>query len=148
MVLGMSLARHTRVNLGVRQHMHPLVAEYRSLPPSSDHLPDTGPNDRKCRILFELDDEANDADVSQLLLDVLRDPHEFDLARVEAIKVIGLYISKDNPLAGKLWDEVYRIAESDDDQMLQGWAEQSVDFRREPDVANPRAAADTSDLGP
>jgi hypothetical protein len=111
--------------------MNALVAEYRSLPPSSDHLPDTGPNDRKCKILFELDEQANNPDVSQLLLDVLRDPREFDLARVEAIKIVGIYISDDNPLAEQLWAEVYRIAGKDDDLMLQGWAQQSVDFRRE-----------------
>jgi hypothetical protein len=110
--------------------MNPLVAEYRSLPPSSDHLPDTGPNDRKSDILFALDEQANDPEVSQLLLEVLRDPREFDLARVEAIKVVGIYISDDNPLAEQLWAEVDRIAASDDDLMLKGWAEQSVDFRR------------------
>jgi hypothetical protein len=115
--------------------MNPLVVEYRSLPPSSDHLPDTGPNDRKCKILLKLDEQANDPEVSQLLLDVLRDPHEFDLARVEAIKIVGIYISEDNPLAEKLWAEVYRIAESDDDLTLRGWAEQSVDLRRKPGIA-------------
>ena len=115
--------------------MNSLVAEYRSLPPSSDHLPDTGPNDRKCKILFELDEQANDPEVSQLLLEVLCDPHEFDLARVEAIKVVGIYVSEDNPLAEQLWAEVYRIAGSDEDFMLQGWAQQSVDFRRKRDEA-------------
>ena len=107
-----------------------LVAEYRSLPPSSDHLPDTGPNDRKCNILSALDEQANDPEVSQLLLEVLRDPREFDLARVEAIKVVGIYISNDNLLAEQLWAEVYRIADSGEDLMLQGWARQSVEFRR------------------
>ncbi len=110
--------------------MNPLVAEYRSLPPSSDHLPDTGPNDRKCKILFELDEQANDPEVSELLLEILRDSREFDLARVEAIKVAGIYISDDNPLAKQLWIELHRIAASDADEMLQGWAEQYVDLRR------------------
>lgn len=111
--------------------MNALVAEYRSLPPSSDHLPDTGPNDRKCKILFELDEQANDPDVSQLLLDVLRDPREFDLARAEAIKVVGIYINDGNPFAEELWAEMFRIAASDEDEMLQGWAEQYVDLRRQ-----------------
>lgn len=110
--------------------MNPLVAEYRSLPPSSDHLPDTGPNDRKREILFELDEQANDREVSQLLLEVLRDPREFDLARVEAIKVAGIYVSDDNPLAEQLWAELYRIAASDEDEMLQGWARRYVNLRR------------------
>jgi hypothetical protein len=110
--------------------MNPLVAEYRSLPPSSDHLPDTGPNDRKCRILFDLDERANDPEVSQLLLEILRDPREFDLARVEAMKVVGIYISDDNPFAEKLRAELDRIAASAEDEMLQGWAERYVELRR------------------
>jgi hypothetical protein len=110
--------------------MNALVAEYRSLPPSSDHLPDTGPNDRKCNILFELDERANNPDVSELLLEILRDPREFDLARVEAIKVAGIYISDDNPLAEQLWAELNRIAARDKDEMLQGWAQRYVDLRR------------------
>ncbi len=110
--------------------MNALVAEYRSLPPSSDYLPDTGPNDRKCNILFELDERANDPEVSELLLEILRDPREFDLARVEAIKVAGIYISNDNPLAEQLWAELGRIAASDENEMLQGWAQRYVYLRR------------------
>jgi hypothetical protein len=110
--------------------MNALVAEYRSLPPSSNHLPDTGPSDRKCNILFELDEQANDPEVSKLLLEILRDPREFDLARVEAIKVAGIYIKDENPLAKQLWAELYKVATSDEDEMLQGWAQQYVDLRR------------------
>ena len=110
--------------------MNALVAEYRSLPPRSDHLPDAGPNDRKCTILRELDEQANDLEVSQLLLEILRDPLEFDLARVEAIQVAGLYISRDNPLFEQLWAQLYRIAASDEDEMLQGWATRYVELRR------------------
>ncbi len=110
--------------------MNALVAEYCSLPPSSDHLPDMGPNDRKCNIIFELDERANDPDVSELLLQILRDPREFDLARVEAIKVAGIYVSNGNPLAEQLWAELDRIAASGDDEMLQGWAQRYVDLRR------------------
>ena len=110
--------------------MNPLVAEYRSLPPSSDHLPDTGPNHLNCEILFALDEQANEPDVSQLLLEVLRDAREFDLARVEAAKVVGIYVRDDNPLAGRLWAEMYRIAAGDEDEMLQGWAQRYVDLRR------------------
>jgi hypothetical protein len=109
---------------------NPLVAEYRSLPPSSDHLPDTGPNDRKCEILIELDERANEPEVSRLLLEIVRDSREFDLARVEAIKVVGVYVSDENPLAGQLWAELERIAASNEDEMLRGWAERFVELRR------------------
>ena len=38
--------------------MNPLVAEYRSLPPSSDHLPDAGPNDQP-------DSDRPDAEIAE-----------------------------------------------------------------------------------
>jgi hypothetical protein len=63
-----------------------LVAEYRALPASSNHLPDSGDNDRKCEILIELDAHANEPSVSRLLLDVLQDPDEFDLARDDMLR--------------------------------------------------------------
>ena len=104
--------------------MNALVAEYRSLPPHSDHLPVTGPNERKCRIIRALDEQANDPEVSALLLEILRDPREFDLARVEAIQVAGLYVDDTNPLREQLLAELTRIARSDaEDEMLQGWAQ-------------------------
>ena len=112
--------------------MNELVAEYRALPVSSDHLPDSGPNDRKCKILIALDAQANDPEVGQLLLDVLHDPREFDLARVEAIQVVGLYIEDTNPFAARLRAELLRIASDlGEDEMLQGWAQRYVSNIRE-----------------
>lgn len=110
--------------------MNALVAEYRSLPASSDHLPDTGPNDRKWRILSALDSQANTPEVSQLLLDILSDRREFDLARVEAIEVVGVYIEDGNPLAKRLRAELLRIAtDATEDEMLRGWAQRYVEFQ-------------------
>jgi hypothetical protein len=111
--------------------MNTLVVEYRSLPPNSDHLPDTGPNDRKCKILREFDEQVDDPEVSQLLLEILQNPLEFDLARVEAIQVAGLYVTSENPLAEQIWAQLYRIAESDEDEMLQGWAQRYVELQRQ-----------------
>lgn len=108
-----------------------LVSEYRQLPPHSDSLGDTSPNWRKCRILELLDERANDPDVSRLLLDVLRDSREFDLARVEAIKVVGIYISESNPLWPELRGELERIATDEGDEMLRGWAEQMLTLPEE-----------------
>ncbi len=107
--------------------MNPLVTEYRSLPRDSDHLPDNGPNSRKCEIIREFDEVANDNDVSELLLEILRNPLEFDLARVEAMQVAGLYIEPDNPLAQQIQQELHLIAHSDVDEMLQGWAQRYID---------------------
>jgi len=104
-----------------------LVAEYRALPPSSDDLPDEGDNDRKCVILIALDTHANQPSVTRLLLDVLRNKREFDLARVEAIQVAGLYVTAKNPLHRALMAELRRMAESkEEDEMLRGWAQRYV----------------------
>jgi hypothetical protein len=111
--------------------MNTLITEYRSLPPDSDFLPDARPNYRKCEIIRELDEIANDQDVSQLLLEILKNPLEFDLARVEAIQVAGIYIQPDNPLAKQIQDELRRIAECDDDEMLMGWAQRYVELPHE-----------------
>jgi hypothetical protein len=98
--------------------------EYRSLPPDSDSLPDTGINDRKCKIMFALDADVNDPDVANLLIEVLRNPREFDLARVEAIKVVGLYIEPTHPRYHEFRDELIRIAkDSTEAGMLRDWAE-------------------------
>lgn len=107
--------------------MHPLVQEYRGLPPSSDHLGDIDLNYRKCDILRELDEEANVPEVSQLLLDVLADRLEYDLARVEALQVVGIYINERNPLLQELRAKVRRIARDEgEDEMIRGWAEQNA----------------------
>ena len=114
--------------------MHSLVAEYRALPPSTDHLPDDGLNSRKREILFAPYEQANDPDVSQLLLDVLRNPLEFDLARVEAMKLVNTFVEGDNPLCEELWSAVRRIAESEghhDDDLLAMWAQGFLQDRQE-----------------
>ena len=111
--------------------MNTLITEYRSLPTDSDYLPDTGPNYRKCEIIRELDEIANDHEVSELLLEILKNPLEFDLARVEAIQVAGIYIKPNNPLAKQIKEELRRIAECDDDEMLMGWAQRYVELPHE-----------------
>jgi hypothetical protein len=109
--------------------MNYLVFEYRVLPTDSDYLGDTEPNHQKCAIIRKFDPIANDPDVSRLLLDVLRNRKEFDLARVEAIKVAGLYIDATNPLATEIRAELQRIADdSEEDEMLRGWADQYINF--------------------
>ena len=108
--------------------MNNLVAEYRAMPWATDHLSDSGLNHRKSEIIRALDSEANQDDVSRLLLDVLREPLEFDLARVEAIQVVGPYVDESSSLRNELFNEVIRIFNSEDeDDMLQGWAERYVE---------------------
>jgi hypothetical protein len=108
----------------VHHAMHPVVQEYRQFPASSDALGDVHDNYRKCRLLQQLDEEANNQDVSQLLLAILRDTREYDLARVEAIKATGICVDERSPLHGELLAELRRIAnDKNEDEMLQGWAQ-------------------------
>lgn len=108
--------------------MNDLVTEYRAMPWATDHLPDSSLNHRKCEIIRVLDSDANEDDVSRLLLDVLQEPKEFDLARVEAIQVVGLYVDESSALRNELFNEVIRIFNSEDeDDMLQGWAGRYVE---------------------
>ena len=72
----------------------------------------------------QLDDDANNKDVSQLLLAILRDTREYDLARVESIKATGICVDERSPLYGELLAELRRIAsDRNGDEMLQGWAQ-------------------------
>ena len=108
--------------------MNPILSEYRSLPTETDHLGDTAENDRKCKLLEQLDDFANDADVSALLLSIMKNPREYDLARVEAIKVAGIYINATCVNYQQIVGELGRIADdATEDEMIRGWATRYLD---------------------
>ena len=77
--------------------MNDLVKEYRALPWKTDHLPDTGLNNRKCEILRALDANANSSEASTLLLDE---------AIQEVIRIFN---------------------DEGEDDMLRGWAERYVE---------------------
>ena len=111
--------------------MHPVVTEYRSLPTDTDELGDTAENDRKCKLIEQLDDFANDADVSELLLTLMRNPHEYDLARVESIKVAGIFIDESCPNYDDVVAELKRIVDDEsEDEMIRGWADRYVNQRK------------------
>jgi hypothetical protein len=54
----------------------------------------------------------------------LREREEYDLARVEAVKVVGLFVTPHNPLHTELWAELRRIGHDPaEDEMIRGWAQ-------------------------
>jgi hypothetical protein len=83
-----------------------LIAKYRSLPFPSDALGDCTDNHTKTDILRCLDEYANDENVGLLLLDILHSPNEYDLARIEAAKIVGIYVSESSPLERRLKQQV------------------------------------------
>lgn len=104
-----------------------LVARYRSLPFPSDDLGDCAENHAKMNILRNLDGQANEPHVSQLLLDILATPNEYDLARIEAAKIVGLYINETSPLESQLKQQVWNIfADLNDDTLVRQHASQNL----------------------
>lgn len=89
--------------------MHPLVAEFRALRADRKAATDSGADARKLELLKALDDDANESEVSTLLLEVLRDTAESIPVRAEAIEVVGLYIDETSPLWQELFRAVLRI---------------------------------------
>lgn len=104
-----------------------LVARYRSLPFPSDDLGDCADNHVKPDILRDLDEYANDQHVGQLLLDILNTPNEYDLARIEAVKIVHLYIDASSPLERQLKRQVWNIfADTNEDTLVRQYASQHI----------------------
>jgi len=103
------------------------VAQYRALPFPSDSLGDCADNHAKLDILRDLDEHANDEDVGQLLLDILNSPNEYDLARIESAKIVGIYVDKSSRLERKLKQQVWKIfADTDEDTLVRQHASQNI----------------------
>jgi hypothetical protein len=104
-----------------------LVARYRALPFPSDVLGDCAENYAKPDILRDLDQHANDQTVGQLLLDILSDSDEYDLARIEAAKIVHLYIDESSPLERQLKQQVWNIfADANEDTLVRQHASQNI----------------------
>lgn len=88
--------------------MHPLIAEFRSLPAAGAKGADTA-DERKLEIVRALDEDANDDAVSVLLLELLRNSAESARIRAEAVEVVGLYVDESSALWQELFREVLRI---------------------------------------
>lgn len=104
-----------------------LIQRYRELPFPSDHLGDCEENDEKIELLLDLEEFANDELVGNLLFDILDTPNEFDLARIEAIKIVGVSVDDSSPLAQKLRRRVWEIfGDRNEDTMVRQHASQNL----------------------
>jgi hypothetical protein len=104
-----------------------LIAQYRSLPFPSDALGDCADNHAKPSILCCLDEHANDEGVGRLLLDILHSSDEYDLARIEAAKIVGIYVSESSPLERQLKQQVWNIfADKNEDTLVRQHASQNI----------------------
>lgn len=108
-------------------HPSDLVERYRRLPFPSGELGDCDENSEKPAILCEIDEHANRPDVSQLLLDILTDSDEYDLARVEATRIVGIYVDDSSPLEERLKRQLWAIfADRDGDALVRQHASQNI----------------------
>jgi hypothetical protein len=106
-----------------------VVARYRAMPFGTDALGDCAENDAKVKLLAELDDHANAEVVAQLLLDVLSATDEFDLARIEVAKIVGIYINDQCPLERQLKNQLWHIVcNTDDDTLVRQHASQHIEI--------------------
>lgn len=84
-------------------------------------------SDVRIEVLQELEAHANDSEVGALLGEVLRARGEYDLARVEAIKIVHLYIDGTSPLERALKREVWdRFGDCSEDVLVRQHAAQSL----------------------
>lgn len=104
-----------------------LIQRYRALPFPSDPLGDCEENDEKIELLLDLEEFANDEQVGKLLFEILDTSDEFDLARIEAIKIVGVSVDDSSPLAEKLRRRVWEIfGDRDEDTMVRQHASQNL----------------------
>lgn len=109
------------------QNTAELVARYLALPFGSDRLGDCPMNHAKVELLCQLDEYANESNVSQLLLDILASTDEYDLARIEATKIIGIYINETSPLERQLKYQIWNVfADSNDETLVRQHASQRI----------------------
>jgi len=95
-----------------------LVRRYRELPFPSGHLGDCPENYLKCQLLSAMGTHANEPAVSQLLLDILASPGEFDLVRIDAAKTVGLDVSDNSPLVRELKGQLWQTVSNRDENLL------------------------------
>lgn len=106
-----------------------LVARYRALPFPSGELGDCAENYLKCQILSALGQYANEPEVLQLLLDILSERGELDLARMDAAKIVALEIDGRSPLERQLKDQLWCIAANvADNQLVRQQVAQCLQF--------------------
>ncbi len=104
-----------------------LVVRYRALPFPSDDLGDCADNHAKPDILRDLDEHANNENVGELLLDILNASDEYDLARIEAAKIVHLYVDDSSPFERQLKQQVWNIfADANEDTMVRQHASQNT----------------------
>lgn len=105
-----------------------LVEQYRALPFPSDHLGDCDVNHAKPEILQQLGVHANDEVVGQLLIDVLTAPEEYDLARVEAAKIVGINVDASSALEHRLKQCLWGIVgDTREDELVRQHASQGIE---------------------
>lgn len=103
-----------------------IVEQYRKLPRWSDDEEET---EAKTRLLEKLEEHANTAVAARLLFGILSATDELDLARAEAVRIVGDSVDSSCPIEGQLKSELWRIAcNTDDDLFVRQCASYKIDI--------------------
>ena len=106
-----------------------LVATYRGLTIGTDAMGDIPENLSKVELLQQLDEHANAEAVAKLLLDVISSTSEFDLARIEAIKILGIYVGDSCNIERKLKRQLWAVlGDVQDDVVVRQHASQYIEI--------------------
>jgi hypothetical protein len=76
----------------------------------------------KIRIIGRLADNLDDATVASFFGKVVANRNEYDMARIEALKVLELHEAKSDELHRGLGSAIASVLESRDDELVQQWA--------------------------
>ncbi|MEV4312544.1 HEAT repeat domain-containing protein [Actinocrispum sp. NPDC049592] len=94
-----------------------LIAEFEALPG------DESGGDAKWRIIADLDESLGDPRVLELFLKVVADREEYDLARIECLKVLDLYPPDDRVRVGRV---IAGALDVEDDYLVRQYAAMSL----------------------
>ena len=105
-----------------------IVATYRGMTIGTDAMGDSPENLSKIELLQQLDEHANVESVAELLLDIIASTAEFDLARIEAIKILGIYVGASCTVEHKLKRQLWNVlANVHDDLVVRQHASQHIE---------------------
>jgi hypothetical protein len=124
-----SVGRGAHATLVGVEEVRRLVDAYRSIPSSAD-----GEGDGKLEIVTELEDHVGDLRVIEFYLSVIADPAEYDLARIECIKILALW-PPDAPAARQsVGRAVAHVLWPDEDYLVRQYAAMSLGPYADDDV--------------
>jgi hypothetical protein len=93
------------------------LATFRAVP-----LDESGEAHEKCQILQELEGHLDDPEVLDFFLNLIGDSSEYDLARIDALKILELWEAPDAQTRHRIGLRLGEVLKSEEDVLVQQWA--------------------------